>query len=257
MDNNLKQILRLYGELGPTEDSSTGDPSVKAERADLERMKKMLDERPRVAVPESAVARVLEFARDDRAPQPARSDRRPLARRRGRPLFAAAGSTLALLIIASLLLLKTPAEEEAPSTAKGYAATEDVAEPKEGRRSEPAETPFRTEATTADAAPEARAQKPRVERQERVRSEPAARPAMVAASAQPQVVTAAEERIEPGLSWDDAQDVRRLHMMIDVLQGRGDEIDWDEPAVPLELLPNGREAARGGFYQVSQPVPHR
>ncbi len=257
MDKELDQILRLYGEPGIGPESTAEDPALRHEREQLEAAKQMLDSRLRVAVPENVVRAVLEFEREDRRPQ-RRRDRRPVSHdsRRSRPLFAGAGTTLVLLLIAGVLIFTDSTDEATVS------ADRSISEAPKTENVVPGTTAMRDDAAFADAAVESsRASEP-APRRANQQAHQAATPDPIPEPRRPQVLTVSHEAVDPGLAWDDGQDLRRLHMMIDVVQERGDEIEWEEPAVPLELLPQSRDGARvgayqGGFYQVNQPVPYR
>lgn len=253
MDNKLNQILRLYGELGFDEDAQEDD-ELRAEAESLRKVKQALDARPRVAVPESAVRNVLEMARMDRQPA-ARPDRRPVARgaRRNRPLFVAAGSTLVLLLMSTLVLWNPPADE--------LARPETTPLPK-------IDMPEREAAgAIVDAQPPAPAQAQQQTRRQPAAESPTPAPERLtpqqpvqrtAGSARnPQILAVTHEPVEPGLAWDEDEDIRRLHLMIDVVQARGEEIDWDEPAVPLELLPARRTGNMRGYQQAGHQMPRR
>lgn len=254
MDKKLEQILRLYGE---DETGGRRHPArmpAGGELADLQSVKQVLDARPRAAAPEDDVQHVLRLAAGDRQPQTPRRDRRPVAHgsKRSRPLFTAAGTTLVLLVMAGVLLFGLP-EADPQTPAQTAPATSDLRQDLETPEAPEQDPVKQAEPTRRQSVADNRApQRPSVRTPEAARPSPQ-RPARVAETNVVQVADASEA----GLSWDDAQDVRRLHMMIDVVQGRAEEFEWDEPAVPLELLPNARSAARGGIQQVSQPLPRR
>lgn len=46
---------------------------------------------------------------------------------------------------------------------------------------------------------------------------------------------------DPELAWDDARDIRQLYRRIESLRPT-DELDWDERAMPLELIPTNANA---------------
>lgn len=259
MDRKLEQILRLYGEPVPGDSLSPEDAALRRERERLDGVKRALDARPRIAAPEHVVRQVLQFSDVDRQPE-ARRDRRPVAHRarRSRPLFAGAGSTLVLLIIAGILFFSGPFGEQADADL--ISAQREEARGHENEPVIPGESAFDAGAVLADAAPEAPQRRRETssaavrDAAPRVQSRSVER---LPSSGEPRILTVSSEVQEAGLGWDDARDVHRLHMMIDVVQDRADEIDWEEPAVPLDLLPSPRERSRGGFHQVAQPVPHR
>lgn len=257
MNKELDQLLRIYGEPGASSRSTSDNPALRDERESLESMKRMLDNRPRVAAPESLVRTVLEFEREDRKPR-ARPDRKPVARgaRHSRPLFLGAGTTVMVLLAAVLLIFNNPADEHLEPA--DHTATSDV----RVEHVTPVEIPRQNENVLADSVPGS------TERQmDTVEDRPVERRGLVAVAAArpapvqriPQVITVSSETsrepVEAGLAWDDGGDLRRLHMMIDVMQERGDEIAWEEPAVPLELLPSRRAGANSGYQQASQQVP--
>lgn len=229
MDRKLHDILRLYGESPPAE----GPASDEVE--DLRYVKERLDERPRVSAPEDVIRNVLYFAaKEDRAPQLSQAPARP-ARRRERTVFALAGSSAAMLILALMFLIIGPETEPVAETLSVAEVTKaplpvtEVEKPVEEYL--PAAVPIE-EPTPSNRMPEVvptriRPAPPQIELA-----------SMTATTQNPQVVRA--EISEAGLAWDDGQDLRRVHHMINVVQSRGDEFEWEEPAVPLDLMPETR-----------------
>ncbi len=60
-------------------------------------------------------------------------------------------------------------------------------------------------------------------------------------NAQPQTIPAQTADV---LDWDDADEVRRLHRRMEQLRARNAELQWGEPAVPLETLPTAVPGVR-------------
>jgi len=63
---------------------------------------------------------------------------------------------------------------------------------------------------------------------------------------------------EDALSWDEASDVHEVHRRVEMLQARNSSLEWDEPAVPLEMLPaQGRQLLQPGLRPARQQRPPR
>ncbi len=254
MHKELNQILRLYGEPRIEPEASAEEPGLLEEFETLDSMKRMLDNRSRVAAPENVVRKVLELERFEREPQ-IRRDRGPVTRgkRRSGPLFVGAGTTLLLLLIASLFVFNIPADEltvpldllvavEMPrEQTTGSAPANEVEVPADISVSEPGRLQTR------------QANEPRTES---TRPPAATQLASMPLDSSPRIVSVSSEPADAGLSWDDGRDLRRLHMMIDVMQDRGDETAWEEASVPLELLPSARSSSNRGFQNASHEVPN-
>lgn len=229
MDRKLHDILQLYGERPPAEGPASD------EIAELRYVKERLDERPRVSAPEDVIRNVLYFAaKEDHAPRKSQAPARP-AHRRERTVFALAGSSAAMLIMALMFLIIGPEPEpvtEILSVAEVTKAPQPVAEvQKPVEEYLPAAVPIQ-EPEPSNRMPEiaptrVRPAPPQIELA-----------SMTATTSNPQVVRA--EISEAGLAWDDGQDLRHVHHMINVIQARGDEFEWEEPAVPLDLMPETR-----------------
>jgi hypothetical protein len=243
MDRKQKYLLSLYGESTPPEHpdgSRFEDPDGEA----LREMKQLLDERPRMSPPDHLVRDVLAMARYDAAGSTTRRDRAPVARKRRAPVYAAAFSSMLVLIAVGLFVFLSPVVNETGTTDISVA---DVIPA-------PSHTPFPAEpvgepARTASEHDEPRsvpspAQRP-VDRTPRYDN---STPVQLASTrpATPPI----DEQLLDLLSWDDTREFQQVHHMIDVVQSRGRDIEWDEPAVPLELLPEARPSSRSGVRQV-------
>ena len=248
MDKKLHEILRLYGE-SPPADSPESDDLV-----DLQYVKSRLDERPRVSAPEEVIRNVLYFAADEGRTHRSRQAANRPARRRERAVIALAGSSVAMLIVATMFFLIGPEPEAPPEV---VAVAEVAVTPRPVVEVEP---------IVEEALPTSR---PVVEPRQRNRMPDVAptrvRPApphielasVSTPSPSPRVVVATEIS-DAGLAWDDGQDLRRVHHMINVIQARSDEFDWDEPAVPLDLVPGSRsQYSPSGVHPAGGPAPHR
>lgn len=242
MDSKLKTILSLYGESTPPVDSGR-DP----DEASLREVKAVLDDRPRVSAPESVIRDVLESASIGSRQVSVRRDRAPAGRLSRRLAVAASGISFAFLMLAGVLVFMDSdraavSPEPAPAIAEIRNAERDASPAVPADAESPA---------LNESAPAAFDESPVI------RDRPSPRisygPPVQVASARSIPAPAIDERSIEALSWDDSQDLRELHQMIDVLQSRGHDIDWDEPAVPLELLPEAGRGQRSGVRQAGFP----
>jgi hypothetical protein len=243
MDRQQKYLLSLYGESTPPEHSDGSrfeDPDGEA----LREMKQLLDERPRMSPPDHLVRDVLAMGRYDAAGSTIRGDRAPVTRKRRMPAYAAAFSSTLVMIAVGLFVFLTPVVEEPGTTDISVA---DVLPA-------PAQTPFPGEPVDESASTGSEYE------EQRTVPSPSPRPAVRTprndngtpvqlASTRP-ATPPIDEQLLDVLSWDDTREVQQMHHMIDVVQSRGRDIEWDEPAVPLELLPEARPSSRPGVRQV-------
>jgi hypothetical protein len=253
MNKYSKYLLHLYGEGPRPEDARDADD---AEIRALREMKGILDDRPRLSPPESVIREVLASARPDSAPSRLRVDRRPARRASASRTLIGAGSAMLILMLAGLLFLWT-IEDEAGTDSGQRAAVADVRSdgaaqtgPAE-RGPSPVEVNSVPEASTVQRAPSDATRETRSTPQSTSRSA-TMRPPVQLASTQASLPPPVESSLD-GLSWDDSGDLRDVHRMIDVVQSRGHDIEWDEPAVPLELLGRPSNERRQSVRQATYP----
>jgi hypothetical protein len=241
MDKDLRYLLHLYGEAPPPEDPSEMDSR---DARVLAEMKSVLDQRPRLSPPESVIRDVLAAAGPNSNPvrERVRADRAAMPSRFLTRRLVGAGSGLLVLMMAALVVLWSFEDTDAVLDQETTAAVADSVIPEET-----------TITDIFDAAPERAAVASRVEPAPREvpRESATYRPPVQVVSTAPS--SPAVEQTLPGLAWDDSEDFRDVHRMINVVQSRGNDIDWDEPAVPLELLGHPGSSSRPGVRQAGYP----
>ncbi|QXD16528.1 hypothetical protein GQ464_006155 [Rhodocaloribacter litoris] len=251
MDERLHIVRHLYGEVEDAEELRRllEDATLRAEYEALREVKSRLDRwppaRPDAAVLERVVAAAAHPERRA-APGGPRPDRGPrrAPRRAGRWIGAAA--TLAVLLGVGLAYLVAPV----------HGPTDPKPAPPAGEANAAARTPTAGVPLAADRTTRV----PPVP--ESVAVGEAGAPV---AAAQPAGTLAAAAQVAgPALAWDEADDVRRLHRRIASLRARNADLQWGEPAVPLEMLsgfagttPGLRQAGeRGGYTPLRIPDQH-
>lgn len=249
MDKDLRYLLHLYGEAPPPENpSDTGSKDARA----LAEMKAVLDQRLHFSPPESVIQEVLAAAGPSTQPsvppgkRRERADRPAVARRfAGR--IVGAGSGLLMVLLAALVLLWSFDDGAELVASQPEAAIADTTVP-EAPASEGA-----LDVEPVRSAVAARAESDTRQVQQAARERQAFRPSIQTVSAT--TSAAPIDQALPGLAWDDSDDLQDVHRMINVVQSRGQDIEWDEPAVPLELLGQPASSPRSGVRQVGYPAP--
>jgi hypothetical protein len=240
MDKDLRYLLHLYGEAPPPEDpSETESHDARA----LAEMKSVLDQRPRISPPESVIRDVLAAAGPNLSPVGSRNradrkavPRRPLARR-----MVGAASGMLVLLLAALVALWSVDDGNETLTPEPTAVAADQIVPEETRFVDT----FEAEPTRSAVAARSESAPREVTREAAYRT-----PVQVVSTGPS---SPAVEQTLPGLAWDDSDDLRDVHRMINVVQSRGQDIEWDEPAVPLELLGQPGSSTRSGVRQAGYP----
>ena len=249
MDKKLHILHHLYAEEQDPDALHRllrDDEPLRQEHAALADVKRRLDRRPRHRPDAAVIDRVIAAAGRKRE---ARMDRAPA--RPGRRLFGLVGAACTLLVLAviGVQLLSTGgistevaeqeavrlAERDVPSATQNEAAApsaealereavQDQAPPSEGRASERLAS-----ASSGRAAPPEEA--PTSVQDEGAVEAPAAKRAAVRPVQPAPLVMASTE-----VGWDAADEVRRLHRRIELVQARSRGLAWDDPAIEASAM---------------------